>query len=152
MGLSPDVWRRNDMVRIRVAAVAFGAAIAVVLAGSAIAQKGGDKKDAKGEVLKTITDVTVALSKDKKEATVTATGQVPTGGWTGAKLTPRVTTKAPADGIYEFELTAVKPTGIVTQVISEVKATHAWANPPADLKGVKVFGSGEGAKTAKVEK
>ena len=139
------------MVLVRAAIVSFGVAAAVVLAGAAVAQKGDDKKD-KGEVVKAITDVTVSYSKDRKEFVVTATGTVPTGGWSGAKLTRRDTKKAPADGVYEYDLTAVKPSGIAIQVISEVKATDRWKTPPADIKGVKVYGVGEGAKTVKVEK
>lgn len=134
---------------IRVAA--FVVAAAVALDASAQDKKPGDKKDAKGEVLKTVIDVTYELSKDKKKLTVTAIGQVPTGGWKDAKLTPRATKEAPKDGIYEYDLTAVRPTGIVTQVISKVKASHTWENPPADIKGVKVYGS-VGAKTVKFDK
>jgi len=33
-----------------------------------------------------------------------------------------------------------------------VKATATWENPPADLKGIKVLGVGEAAKTVKIEK
>ena len=110
------------------------------------------KEEKKGEVLKTVISVTHEFDKDKKKLTVTAVGQVPTGGWSGAKLTPRATKEAPKDGIYEFELTAVRPTGFVTQVISKVKATHVWEDPPADIKGVKVYGTEKGAKTVKFDK
>lgn len=133
---------------LRSACAALSLALAFGLSTSADEPK--DEK--KGEVLKTIISVTPAYDKEKKQLTVTAVGQVPTGGWTGAKLTPRKTTEAPKDGIYEYDLTAVRPTGFVTQVISKVTAKHTWDNPPADLKGVKVYGAGEGAKTAKVEK
>jgi hypothetical protein len=111
-----------------------------------------DKKEApRGEVLKTVISATAEFDKDKKKLTINAVGQVPTGGWSGAKLT-RKTKEAPKDGIYEYELTAVRPTGIVTQVISKVKASDVWENPPADLKGIKILGVGAGAKTVKVEK
>jgi hypothetical protein len=116
----------------------------------AVAQKGKDEP--KGEVLRAIIDATAEFDKDKKKLTITAVGQVPTGGWTGAKLTPKPTKDKPKDGIYEFELTAVRPTGIVTQALSKVKATHTWENPPADLKGIRVLGSGDGAKTVMIEK
>jgi hypothetical protein len=33
-----------------------------------------------------------------------------------------------------------------------VTAKHTWDNPPADIKGVKVYGEGAGAKTVKFEK
>jgi hypothetical protein len=111
-----------------------------------------DKKEKKGEVLKTIIDAKVNFDKDKKTLTITAIGQVPTGGWKDAKLTPRKTKDAPKDGIYEFDMTAVRPTGIVTQIVSKVTAKYTWQSPPADLKGIKVYGVGAGAKTIKVEK
>ena len=134
---------------IRVAA--FVVATAVALTASAEDKKPDDKKEAKGEVLKTVIDVTHEFDKDKKKLTVTAIGQVPTGGWKDAKLTPRAIKEAPKDGIYEYDLTAVRPTGIVTQALSKVKASHTWDNPPADMKGIKVYGSGE-AKTVKFDK
>jgi type II secretory pathway pseudopilin PulG len=116
----------------------------------AAAQKPDKEEKAKAEVLKTITDATAEFDKDKKVLTVVATGQVPTGGWTGARLTRKDT--KPKDGVYEFELTAVRPTGIVTQVISKVKASYSWVNPPADVKEVRILGVGEGVKTVKVTK
>jgi hypothetical protein len=129
---------------VRAAAFAFATA-ALTLGASA-----QDKKDAKkGQTLKTVIDVTYELDKDKKKLTVNAVGQVPTGGWSGAKLTPRATKEAPKDGIYEYDLTAVPPDGFATQVISKVKASHTWDNPPTDIKGVKVYGVGAGAKTVK---
>lgn len=133
------------------------AALAVALATFAFdslagAKKLDDKKEPKGEVLKKVIDVNYEFDKDKKKLTVNATGQVPTGGWTGAKLTPRVTKEAPKDGIYEYDFTAVRPTGIAAQVISKVKASHSWDNPPGDIKGVKVYGIGEGVKTIKFDK
>lgn len=111
-----------------------------------------DKEVPKGEVLKTIIEVTVEFDKDKKKLTVNAIGQVNTGGWKDAKLVRKAVKDAPKDGIYEYEMTAVRPTGIVTQALSKVKAGDVWENPPADLKGIRVLGAGDGAKTAKVEK
>ncbi len=129
----------------------FAAALAVAAAGLASSVTADDKKDApKGEVLKVVISATAELSADKKKLTVTAVGQVNTGGWTGAKLTPKVGQK-PKDGVYVYELTAVRPDGIVTQVISKVKAEHVWENPPADLKAVKILGADKGAKTVEVK-
>lgn len=125
---------------------------AVACAAVALCAAADDKKEAKGEVLKTVIDVTHEFDKDKKKLTVTAVGQVPTGGWSGAKLTPKATKEAPKDGIYEYELTAVRPDGFVTQVISKVKASHTWDSPPADIKGVRVYGAEKGAKTVKFDK
>ncbi|HEY1192233.1 MAG TPA: hypothetical protein VGE74_31705 [Gemmata sp.] len=134
---------------LRFARVAALAAFVGALGSVATAE---DKKEEKGEVLKKVIEVKHEFDKDKKKLTLTAVGQVPTGGWSGAKLTPRKTKEAPKDGIYEFDLTAVRPNGIVTQVISRVKASHTWENPPADIKGVKVHGTGEGTKTIQFDK
>src|SRR5262245_21706445 len=50
-----------------------------------------DKEEPKGELLKTIIEATAEFDKDKKKLTITALGQVPTGGWTDAKLTRKKT-------------------------------------------------------------
>jgi hypothetical protein len=135
-----------------VRAAAFAVAAATLTLTAAAEDEKDEKKEEKGEVLKTIIDVTYTFDKDKKKLTVNAVGQVPTGGWSGAKLTRRATKEPPKDGIYEYDMTAVRPTGIVTQVISKVKASDTWDNPPADIKGVKVNGVGAGAKTVKFDK
>jgi hypothetical protein len=129
------------------------AALAVVASLLALPVASADEKkdEKKGEVLKTVIDVKADYDKEKKTLTITAVGQVPTGGWKDAKLTPRATKEASKDGIYEFDLTAVRPTGIVTQALSKVTAKYTWENPPADLKGIKVYGGTE-AKTVKIEK
>ena len=110
------------------------------------------KKEDKGDILKTIKEVTVSRSTDKKELVVSATAEVPTAGWTDARLTRREYVTPPQDGIYEYDFTALKPTGAVAQVVSEIKATDKWANPPADVKGIKVYGTAAGVKIAKIEK
>ncbi|MBM3981519.1 MAG: hypothetical protein FJ304_14780 [Planctomycetes bacterium] len=130
----------------------FACAAAFALAALSSSSAEDKKVEPKGEQLKNVISVTHSFDKDKKTLTVTAVGQVPTGGWTGAKLTPRKSKDAPKDGIYEYDLTAVRPTGFVTQALSKVKAEHKWENPPADIKGVKVYGTGEGAKTVTFDK
>jgi hypothetical protein len=140
------------MPRFIRAAAFFAAATFTVALASAEDKKADEKKDEKkGEVLKTIIDVKADFDKDKKTLTVVAIGQVPTGGWKDAKLVRRKTKDAPKDGIYEYDLTAVRPTGIVTQALSKVKAEDKWEKPPGDIKGVKVYGSSE-AKTAKFDR
>jgi hypothetical protein len=127
---------------MRALTATFCAAAAVALAGFAEAQPAPKK----GETVKTSTAVDPAYSKDRKEFVVTATGQVPSGGWSGTKLTRRETKMAPTDGYYEYDLTSVRPGGIATTVISDVKATDRWKNPPPDIKGVKVYGTGDSVK------
>jgi hypothetical protein len=133
-------------------AVAAGLAITAVAAAEKPEPVQKDKEAPRGEVLKTVISATAEFDKDKKKLTINAVGQVPTGGWSGAKLTRKETKTPPKDGIYEYELTAIRPTGIVTQALSKVNATAEWENPPADLKVVKILGAGEGANTVKVEK
>jgi hypothetical protein len=135
----------------RAAVLALFAMAAMTMLATAQKEPPQEEK-AKGVVLKTIVDATVEFDKEKKTLTINAVGQVPTGGWKDAKLTRKETKEAPKDGIYEYEMTAVRPTGIVTQLVSKVKATDKWENPPTDLKGIKVLGVGDGAKTVKVEK
>ncbi len=133
---------------VRAALLTFAA---FLLAPSATAE---DKKPAlPGVKLKTIISLTGTLTNDngKRTLTVTAVGQVPTGGWKGAKLVRRPVKDAPKDGIYEYDMTAVRPKGFVTQVISKVTAKDVWENPPAELKGVRVNGVGDGAKTIQIE-
>jgi hypothetical protein len=141
---------RTMFTRAAVLAAVAAAGMTGLAAQKTEPQKEKDKP--KGELLKTVLDAKATFDKDKKKLTVEATGQVPTGGWADAKLTPKEAKTAPKDGIYELDLTAVRPTGIVPQVISKVTATYTWDNPPADLKGVKVNGDGDGAKTVKVQK
>jgi hypothetical protein len=133
-----------------------GMAAAAVLAGAfgrAADDKADKKTDAKGEVVKTVLSVDTKLEVTKPPVLiVTAVGEVPTGGWTGAKLTRRTYIKPPADGVYEYDLTAVPPTGAATQVVSKVKAKDEWKDPPEGVKGVKVYGVGEGVKAVQVGK
>jgi hypothetical protein len=135
-------------------ALVLAAFAAVGMSSLAAAEKPEPVKEEKksGELLKTVIDVKYVWDDNKKGLTITATGQVPTGGWKDAKLVRRVTKDAPKDGVYEFDLTAVRPTGIVTQALSKVTAIEKWMDPPADLKAVKVYGAGDGAKTVKIEK
>jgi hypothetical protein len=137
---------------VRATALSVAASVLLLAAASGEDKKPEEKKGApKGEVLKTVLDVSHVFDKDRKKLTVTAVGQVPTGGWKDAKLTRRATKDAPKDGIYEYDLTAVRPTGIVPQIVSKVTASDTWENPPADIKGVRVFGAGAG-KTVTFDK
>ena len=80
---------------------------------------------------------------------ITATGVVPTGGWTEITLLPRETARPPADGIYEFDLLAVRPSGPAIQVLTKVQASYTWkAYPANEVRGIRVYGSGQGVKTA----
>jgi hypothetical protein len=101
-----------------------------------------DPQEKRPELVKTVIEVTAQFDPDTKTLTVTAVGQVPSGGWKDAKLARKAAKDPPQDGVYEYELTAVAPAGAAPQVLAKVKAVDLWENPPADLKGVRVLGPG----------
>lgn len=75
---------------------------------------------------------------------VCAEATVPTGGWTHAEIRP-----APAAtvhrGVYDLDFTAVRPTGLATQMVSHIRACFTWQGTPAGLKGVRVRGESAAA-------
>jgi hypothetical protein len=137
-----------EMTRVRlvrlVAAVGLSAAAVVALADPLAGQ---DRK-ADPVTVKTILKVEFAIQEiDPPNLVVYATGEVPTGGWSGAKLTRKKYDTPPADGIQDYTLTAVAPTGIVTQALSKVEARDTWSRYTVEapwLKGVRVHGAGKG--------
>lgn len=90
-----------------------------------------------------VTDVTLEIQKTNPPALVIhCQGNVNSGGWSHGRLEPFIYVKPPADGIYEFDLVADSPTGIVTEVITPITAEEfTWEDFPATLKGVKVYAS-----------
>lgn len=78
---------------------------------------------------------------------VRATGQVSSGGYTKPTLLRAVYTTAPEDGIQDYFLVAIPPSGPAIQVISEVKASDTWKGFRKEapwIKGIRVHGIGEG--------
>lgn len=88
--------------------------------------------------------LSATLTTEKMALTVTAVGEVPTGGYTKPTLTRVTYIKQPDDGIQDYTLRAVPPAGVATQVISQVKASDTWPAFPAWLKGVRIHGAGDG--------
>jgi hypothetical protein len=107
-------------------------------------------------VVATILDVEFGIQKSlPPNLVVTAIGEVPTGGYGEPLLTRVVYSKPPADGIQDYVLTAVKPTGFVTQVISKVEASNTWKAYSEEapwLKGVRIHGVGDGVKEILLDK
>ena len=67
-------------------------------------------------------------------------GEVRTSGWTGFALNHYVYVNPPADGIYEADMVAVPPGGIVLQVITPFAHDETWPAFPAEhLKGFRVY-------------
>lgn len=69
---------------------------------------------------------------------ITATGLVPTSGYSDPELAAWIYVRPPKDGIYSFDLIARAPNGPALQVLLPITAVHHWQPFPKDLKGVRV--------------
>lgn len=69
-----------------------------------------------------------------------AWGLFPTSGWKDARLVLWSTTAPPEDGIYDFDLVAQSPDGIVLDVLTPVLASITFLSP-TKIHGVRVHGS-----------
>jgi hypothetical protein len=120
--------------------------VGTLLAMTATAANGGE-----AELVKKITKSEHTILKlIPPTLTVTAVGQVPTGGWTNAELVRMTYVTPPADGIQDYELKAKKPDGIVTQALSTVTAKNEWKNYSKEapwMKGFRIKGEGDGIRT-----
>jgi len=95
---------------------------------------------------KKILEVTaVSLELEKKNPPtllISASGNVNTGGWSNAILVPYIYKKLPADGLYDFDLVADAPDGVVSEVISPISAEPLGIPDPKGLvKGVMIHAS-----------
>jgi hypothetical protein len=99
-----------------------------------------------------ILEVTFELqTTEPPNLAVTATGRVSSGGWTEVQLLRRVYIAPPADGIWEYDLLGKPPAGAAIQVLSKVKGTDLWEKVELDkLKGIRVYGLGDGVKTIRI--
>lgn len=71
---------------------------------------------------------------------IDAEGKVNSTGWSNARFVPYIYIVAPPDGIYDFDLVATAPTGIVQWTISIVKASLEMPAIP-QMKGVRIHGA-----------
>ncbi len=81
---------------------------------------------------------------------VTATGLVPTTGFTDVRLIRAIYVMPPLDGVQDYFLVATPPTGPATTVISTVAASDTYPQVTIAapwLKGVRIHGVGAGVKT-----
>jgi hypothetical protein len=101
-------------------------------------------------LVKKITKVRYGIEKQEPPVLVVhAWGEVPSGGWTGVDLVRVRYVTPPADGIQDYELKAVPPTGPAIQVISTVDDGDRWERFSTEapwLKGIRVRGEGTGVK------
>jgi hypothetical protein len=87
-----------------------------------------------------IDSVTATLSKTNPPSLlIDANGHTNTGGYTNIRLEPIVYKKAPANGIWEFNMVADAPTGIVNNMVTQVAAEYNWKEYPPTVKGIKVY-------------
>lgn len=103
----------------------------------------------------TVLDISYAIQEsDPPRLVIKATGEVPTLGYTDVRLEQIQYRALPRDGIQEFRLTAVPPTGPAGQQIAKVEGTYIWNNYKTDvfwLKGIRVGGTGDGVKEVRFE-
>jgi Common central domain of tyrosinase/Polyphenol oxidase middle domain len=81
---------------------------------------------------------------------VTASGLVPTAGFTDVRLIRAIYVMPPLDGVQDYFLVATPPTSPAATVISTVTASDTYAEVTVAapwLKGVRIHGIGEGVKT-----
>lgn len=68
---------------------------------------------------------------------VSATGRVPTSGWSDVALSPHYYAAPPADGIWDFDFIADAPSGLVLPIELPVSASVA-DGAPNWMKGIRV--------------
>ncbi len=120
---------------------AVGLAAAAFFCGLAAIARGEERQPQPVTVKRVLS---ATLTVETGSLTVTAVGQVPTGGYTRPTLTRVNYIRRPPDGIQDYTFQATPPAGPATQVISEVKASDTWPAMPAWLKGVRIRGVGDG--------
>jgi hypothetical protein len=107
-------------------------------------------EEKKVETVSTVKAVEYDVQKTNPPVlTVKATGEVKSLGYTDAKLTRTVHKEQPPHGIQDYTLTAVPPSGVAGQAISEITAEDRWENFEKDapwLKGVRIKGIAAGEK------
>lgn len=127
-------------IQITPSIVGLAAALLLLPSGSFTVQ--AEEKPPQPVTIKKV--ASAKLSVEKMSLTVTAIGEVPTGGYTKPTLTRVEYFKKPDDGIQDYTFEAVPPTGVATQVISQVTASDKWPSYPGWLKGVRIHGVGDG--------
>jgi len=69
---------------------------------------------------------------------MSATGSVPSAGYTKSTFLKRINAEAPKDGVYEVDVVADKPAAAGAAVITPIEVKGDWEAYPADrLKGVR---------------
>ncbi len=82
---------------------------------------------------------------------ITASGTVPTGGWSErGELIEYIYIIPPVDGLYQFDFVGEPPSPdvIVSQDLRPIIATFVLNSIPEDLKGIKVYASSNSKEEA----
>jgi len=91
------------------------------------------------EAILSVKDVRLSILKSNPpQLSISATGTVPTPGWSNAELVPFRYIDPPFDGIYDFTFMAIRPTEIEPQVITSIEAGYVMGPIADTLKGVRV--------------
>lgn len=115
--------------------------LALTFAYSGLHSLNAEEVDPKSVTVPRILKVTHQIQEsDPPNLVLNVVGEVPTGGYTNAKLFRVIYKKAPQDGIQDFILKAVPPAGVATTVISQVTASKTWKGYPDWVKGIRVHG------------
>lgn len=111
-----------------------------------------EKPKSKAITVPKILEVTHQLQKTNPPTLfLYVVGEVPTGGYTNVILERAVYVKPPEDGIQDYYLKAVPPSGVAITVISEVKASDVWIDLPVWVKGIRVHGEKHGIQTVQFD-
>ncbi|MBP6784622.1 MAG: hypothetical protein KA152_12590 [Verrucomicrobiales bacterium] len=101
-------------------------------------------------VVKQISEVKLSILKSNPpKLSVSVIGEVTTTGYTEVQLHRAPYAKPPGDGIQDYFLTAIRPKGIVAQVVTPVEASDIIADYETALpwlKGVRIHGTGKGVE------
>ncbi len=100
------------------------------------------------EIVETIVEVSYYVEKRFPPVLVlSAKGEVPTEGWSDARLLPRTCPPQPIDGVWEFELSAVPPEHSAARNHSAVMSEYHWHGfDQGIILGFRVYGMGQGVK------
>ena len=91
------------------------------------------------QYIRSVIDVSLSLLKSNPpQLLVNAVGTVSSGGWKNPSLDRRYYVTPPADGIQDYDFTAVPPVGPAIQVILPTAAQDVIVDIPAWLKGVRI--------------
>lgn len=82
----------------------------------------------------------IAIPENPPAIAVSASGWVPTSGWSRPDLSPWMYIQPPDDGILDLDFVAEAPSGIVLQVFSKISVAKSFPIP-GWVRGVRIHAS-----------